>query len=129
MTWERIKIAEPIDVTARIVTSPGPKYEAYSSGWAPGAFSRVLVPYKADKLSGRKLGLLTVMGRRIDKTMGGWNFVCRCNCGNYVLARARHIRHQSVRMCGECETTMDRSGADKPSREFGKHFSKKRIGV
>ena len=116
-TWERVIPSKPVDALARIVTSSGSRYEVCARGWEPGAFSRVEVPFEHDKLSGRISGRLVVLGRRVGESKGGWSWICQCNCGNYVIARARHIRHQSVRMCGECEMVRKMSGAQQPVRK------------
>lgn len=117
MTWKRVITSEPVDALARIVTSPGPRYEVCSNGWESGAFSRVFVPFDPnDRMTGKISGRMVVLGRRIGPTWKGWTLVCQCNCGNFVIARARHIRHQSVRMCGECEVTRVMCGADRPDR-------------
>ena len=127
-TLDRVRVSRPVDWLARIVTSKGPRYEHASSGWEPGAFSRVEIPHstrdergRRHKLVGRVSGHLTVLGHRVqpegaDLKTKGWVWVCRCNCGNIVLARAKHIRHQSVRMCAECQDTTDRADHWQPKR-------------
>lgn len=123
-TFDRVLSSAPIDWLARVVTSRGPRYEPAARGWEPGAFSRARIPFEVMKtdrrrhrLVGCRSGRLTVMGRRVDGHRG-WHWVCRCNCGNYVLARARHIRHQSVRMCGECEDVRARKAETRPGRAY-----------
>jgi hypothetical protein len=123
VTWERIITSEPVDTLARVVTSPGLEYEVCSCGWEPGAFSRVLVPFIPDKMAGRVSGRVTVLGG-LEISVKGWSLVCRCNCGNYMILRHRHIRHQSVRMCGECEAVRKMCKADRPERKKGQHFRK-----
>jgi hypothetical protein len=125
IVWEKVVTSEPVDTLARIVTSPRPhpRTEACSCGWEPGAFSRVEIPYTKINLSGRRSGRLVVLGKRQDvtsKQVKGWSLVCRCVCGNHVIARHRHVRHQSVRMCGECEATRKMCGAKAPARVYAK---------
>jgi hypothetical protein len=121
-TWEKVITSDPIDALARIVTSPGPKYEVCSQGWEPGAFSRVPIPCSRDRMTGRTSGRLMVLGKRevTSISVKGWSLVCRCNCGNYVILRHRHIRHQSVKMCSECEAVRKMCKADQPPRVYKK---------
>lgn len=102
VVWWRVITSDPVDRLARIVTSPAP-------GWAPGCFSREQLSYIPDRMTGKVSGRLTVLGRRaFSSETNGWSLVCRCYCGNHVLARHRHIRHRSVCLCAECEAVASR---------------------
>lgn len=117
-THERVITSQPVDWLARVVTSAGPEYSPAARGWEPGAFSRVSIPYDVrHRLTGRVCGRLVVLGCLPDgRGSKGWRIVARCSCSNHVILRARHVRHQSIRMCAECDDVRRLANGRRPAR-------------
>jgi len=51
--------------------------------------------------TGHRYGILTVVCKNpspVGKTISHW--MCKCDCGNYTVARADHLRAGHKRSCG-----------------------------
>lgn len=52
-------------------------------------------------MTGRRFGILTVIGRADTPAQGGeLRWVCRCDCGNTVIAKGSHLRGGNYTSCG-----------------------------
>ena len=51
-------------------------------------------------LTGRKIGRLLVVERACNDKWGGAYWVCRCNCGNYVVVRGSRLANGTTSSCG-----------------------------
>ena len=52
-------------------------------------------------MTGRRFGILTVIGRADRPAQGGeLRWVCRCDCGNTVIAKGSHLRGGNYTSCG-----------------------------
>ena len=55
---------------------------------------------RAMDLTGRRVGLLTVLYPTEEKRNGSVMWMCKCDCGNTKLVRAEHIQRNAVNSCG-----------------------------
>ena len=51
-------------------------------------------------LTGRKFGKLTVVEKRSKDKWGGWNWLCKCDCGNETVVSGGHLRGLKIKSCG-----------------------------
>ena len=42
-------------------------------------------------LTGRKFGKLTVVEKHSKDKWGGWNWLCKCDCGNETVVSGGHL--------------------------------------
>lgn len=70
---------------------------------------------KVIDLTGKRFGKLTVMEKHSQDKWGGWNWLCRCDCGNETVVSGGHLRGMKTKSCG-C------------SRKESKNFSHKMTG-
>ena len=66
-------------------------------------------------LKGKRFGKLTVIEKHSQDKWGGWNWLCRCDCGNETVVSGGHLRVMKTKSCG-C------------SRKESKNFSHKMTG-
>lgn len=79
---------------------------------------------RSTNLSGKTYGRLTVLYRAKGEQKEGY-WICRCECGNYCLVRARCLNNGSSRSCGclskEVRKTMPhQQPEDLTGRKFGR---------
>ena len=70
---------------------------------------------KVIDLTGKRFGKLTVIKKHNQDKWGGWNWLCRCDCGNETVVSGGHLRGMKTKSCG-C------------SRKESKNFSHKMTG-
>lgn len=70
---------------------------------------------KVIDLTGKRFGKLTVIEKHNQDKWGGWNWLCRCDCGNETVVSGGHLRGLKTKSCG-C------------SRKESKNFSHKMTG-
>ncbi len=70
---------------------------------------------KVIDLTGKRFGKLTVIKKHNQDKWGGWNWLCRCDCGNETVVSGGHLRGLKTKSCG-C------------SRKESKNFSHKMTG-
>ena len=70
---------------------------------------------KVIDLTGKRFGKLTVIEKHSQDKWGGWNWLCRCDCGNETVVSGGHLRGMKTKSCG-C------------SRKESKNFSHKMTG-
>lgn len=51
-------------------------------------------------LTGRKFGKLTVVEKHSKDKWGGWNWLCKCDCGNETVVSGGHLRGLKIKSCG-----------------------------
>lgn len=51
-------------------------------------------------LSGRKVGLLTIIRRGTDNPKGVPRWICRCDCGNETMSSGQSLREGKIESCG-----------------------------
>lgn len=51
-------------------------------------------------LTGRKFGKLTVVKKHSKDKWGGWNWLCKCDCGNETVVSGGHLRGLKIKSCG-----------------------------
>lgn len=66
-------------------------------------------------LIGKKFGLLTVIEETNKTSAGHSNWICKCECGNFVNRTGTSLRRSKYSSCDNCRGTMIR-------RENSKHF-------
>lgn len=110
---DRIVTRKPIDKTARLVTGDGIHYNPQIRE-STTLESDLPLPTRISNhnllidLTGTKAGWLTVIGLYVKRSRSGKGkalWVCRCNCGKYVLRKAKSIKNKNKSkpdMCLEC---------------------------
>lgn len=54
------------------------------------------------KLDGQRFGRLIAMERKHQDSHGAWVWLCRCECGRYVLVRGATLRGGKTSACAHC---------------------------
>lgn len=55
---------------------------------------------KVIDLTGKRFGKLTVIKKHNQDKWGGWNWLCRCDCGNETIVSGGHLRSLKTKSCG-----------------------------
>lgn len=55
---------------------------------------------KVIDLTGKRFGKLTVIKKHNQDKWGGWNWLCRCDCGNEAVVSGGHLRGLKTKSCG-----------------------------
>lgn len=55
---------------------------------------------KVIDLTGKRFGKLTVIKKHNQDKWGGWNWLCRCDCGNETVVSGGHLRGLKTKSCG-----------------------------
>ena len=71
-------------------------------------------------LTGKRFGMLTVLGRTSQNQNGCVLWRCRCDCGSEVLVTSKRLRRGTVTSCGCRRKTGFRGIADITGRRFGR---------
>lgn len=59
---------------------------------------------KVIDLTGKRFGKLTVIEKHNQDKWGGWNWLCKCDCGNESIVSGGHLRGMKAKSCG-CSRT------------------------
>lgn len=51
-------------------------------------------------LTGKKFGKLIVVEKHSKDKWGGWNWLCKCDCGNEAVVSGGHLRSLKTKSCG-----------------------------
>lgn len=55
---------------------------------------------KVIDLTGKRFGKLTVIKKHNQDKWGGWNWLCKCDCGNETVVSGGHLRGLKTKSCG-----------------------------
>lgn len=55
---------------------------------------------RIEDLTGRKFGRLTVLGIESSNNKQGVHWLCKCDCGNFAIVSASHLKNGHTKSCG-----------------------------
>lgn len=110
-TWDAVLASTPLNATAGSVTSKGYAYEPNLKPGAPEEFDAPPksppIPKNTPDLSGTRFGRLTVVRYHVKRNAHGSGWLCRCDCGTYVIRRNKSIKNptNTEDRCRQCRNT------------------------
>lgn len=69
-------------------------------------------------LTGRRFGRLHVITRADDIGPGNARWMCRCDCGNFIVVRSPHLSRGKTKSCGCFREEMHRTHGRSQEREY-----------
>jgi hypothetical protein len=76
----------------------------------------------AKDISNLSIGSLIVIEKHSKDNFGRWNWLCKCNCGNYKIIASRHLINGKTLSCGCLKTiTAINNGKNSSHKISGKN--------